>query len=105
MVTEPFVALTSNSVKSIPIAPPDIVSEKLMTPAPESTTTFPVVDPPTVKVWPFVVARLPSPVRYVAMLPEFADIEAVGVPLFMFNNPILALAVAVEPSNKSTTPV
>ena len=41
---------------------------------------FPVVLPPNVRVWALVVPRLPNPVRKVALFPEFADIDAVGVP-------------------------
>jgi hypothetical protein len=41
---------------------------------------IPVVLPPMVRVWLFVVWSVPSPVKYVAILPDEADREAVGVP-------------------------
>ena len=63
----------------------------------------PVVPPPIVNDCLLVVARFPAPVRNVALLPEAAEIEAVGVPApgFMFNTANLAEFVAVEPRRKS----
>src|SRR3989344_1404221 len=72
---------------------------------PESITMFPVEVPPMVSVWALVVPRLPSPVRNVALFPEFAEIDAVGVPREVdppSMNANLAVAVAVEPSIRST---
>src|SRR5688500_17011049 len=44
------------------------------------TFTRPVVDPPSVKWLILVVARFPSPVKYVATLAVEPAMEAVGVP-------------------------
>ena len=63
--------------------------------------TSPVVAPPKVRVCPLVVPKLPSPVRKVALFPELAEIEAVGVPPATLRRPNLALAVEVPPSSKS----
>ncbi len=64
--------------------------------------TSPVVAPPRVRVCPLVVPRLPAPVRKVALLPELADIEAVGVPPATLRKPNLALVVAVAPRRRSS---
>jgi len=53
----------------------------------------------------FVVPSTPPPVRNVALLPLFAEIEAVGIPLFTFKKPNFALVVALLPRRKSTTPL
>ena len=73
-------------------------------PVPLSITMFPVVAPPRVRVCAFVVWRLPSPVKYVAMFPEFAEIEATGVPVEVepaLMNANLALSVDVAPRARS----
>ena len=64
-------------------------------------TIFPVVFPPNVNVCPLVVWRLPNPVRYVAIFPEFAEILAVGVPLLTFMKANLAAAVETPPIPRS----
>src|SRR3989344_6040794 len=66
------------------------------------TIIFPVESPPSVKVCVLVVARFPVPVRYAALLPEFAEIEAVGVPVFIFKTPNFAEVEAVPPTRRST---
>ena len=48
------------------------------------TTMLPVELLPKVNVCLLVVASIPVPVRYVLLSPLFAEIEAVGVPLFTF---------------------
>ena len=62
---------------------------------------LPVVEPPSVKVWALVVPRLPKPVRKAALLPELAEIVAVGVPELTLMKPNLAEAVAVLPIKTS----
>ena len=54
-----------------------VLSFSDMLPDPLSITMFPVAPPPMVRVLALVVESTPSPVRDVAILPEFADIEAV----------------------------
>ncbi len=78
-----------------------MLSESVIRPDPLSSTMFPVVAPPIVRVCALVVERLPLPVRNVALLPWFADIDAVGVPEPTLINAILALAVDSHPSIKS----
>lgn len=124
IVTDPVLALTSNSVKSIAVAPPTIdvkfvpvivvpvmvklplsvvLSARVIADDPESITMFPVVVPPRVSVCILVVARLPAPVMYVLFAPLFADIEAVGTPVpVLFVKANLADDVDVEPNNTST---
>lgn len=70
-------------------------------PDPESITTFPVVVLPRVKLCPFVVAKLPKPVKYVAMFPEFPEIVAVGVPEFTFTTANFEELVDTPPKRKS----
>src|SRR6185503_18440449 len=77
---------------------PDAV--KAVDPA-ELRTTLPVEDPPKVSVCALVVPRTPLPCRYVALFAVFAEIVAVGVPELTLINPIFALLVALEPSNRS----
>ncbi len=48
-----------------------------------------------------VVASVPSPVTYVARFPEFAETEAVGVPVLIPRTANLAEAVDCPPSKKS----
>jgi len=62
---------------------------------------LPVVREPIVRVCLFVVAKVPSPVIYVALLPRFAEMLAVGVPVALFINPNFADWVAAPPSRKS----
>jgi hypothetical protein len=49
-----------------------------------------------------VVPRIPNPESVVAFAPEFADIEAVGIPEFILRIENLALADACPPIAKST---
>ncbi len=49
-----------------------------------------------------VVPNTPSPVRVVALLEEFADIDAVGVPELIFNTANLADVEVVAPIIRST---
>jgi hypothetical protein len=68
---------------------------------PESITIFPVFNPPRVSVCLLVVESVPSPAMYVAILPELAEMEAVGVPVLTFRNANLADEVDIPPSKKS----
>ena len=79
-----------------------VESERVTTPDPESTTMFPVVDPPKVRVCMLVVARLPAPVRKAALLPELAEMVAVGVPELTLRTANLAEVVAAPPMRRST---
>jgi len=63
---------------------------------------FPVAELPIVNVWPFVVPKIPRPESVVAIFPELAEIEAVGVPELTFMNANLAEAVEIPPSSRST---
>ncbi len=72
-------------------------------PRPERTT-FPVVELPSVNVCPFVVPITPSPEIEVAMFPEFAEIEATGVPEALFKNANFALDVEGPPNKMSYVP-
>ena len=78
------------------------LSEKSIMSAPEFSSIFPVVDVPSVSVCLLVVPIVPSPVKYKALLPEFAEIDAVGVPAAMFSTANLAEEVACPPTKKST---
>ena len=71
-----------------------------MVPA-ELKTMLPVDEEPSVSVCAFVVPRTPDPVRYAALLPLFADIDAVGVPLFTLVNANFADCVVVPPRRRS----
>jgi hypothetical protein len=62
----------------------------------------PVLAPPKVRVCPLVAPRLPRPVKKVALFPEFAEIDAVGVPELTFRTANLAAAVDVPPMRRST---
>jgi len=62
---------------------------------------LPVEAEPMVSVWLFVVPSTPSPDRYVALSPLFAEIEAVGVPSATFKNPNFALLVELAPRSRS----
>jgi hypothetical protein len=70
---------------------------------PAARITLPVLALPNCNVCALVVPRVPLPVRYVALFPEFADMEAVGV----VAAPVLlikanrALLVAVPPKRTS----
>jgi hypothetical protein len=68
---------------------------------PESITMSPVVTPPIVNVWALVVPRFPVPVKYVALSPLFAEMDAVGVPVPTLTKPNLADALELPPSKKS----
>ena len=68
---------------------------------PGARTISPVVELPKVKVCAFVVPRIPVPVKVAALLPEFADIEAVGVPEFMFVTANFADEEVVPPTKRS----
>jgi len=61
----------------------------------------PVVEPPRVRGAMLVVARLPSPVRYVATLAVVPDMEAVGVPSFTLSIANLADVVETPPMRRS----
>src|SRR5437879_5815859 len=61
-----------------------------------------VLELPIVIAPRFVAANVPSPVRYTALFPEFAEILAVGVPLLTFRKANFAEVVACAPRRKST---
>lgn len=77
-------------------------SARVILPEPESIVTFPVVEPPSVKVCMLVVARFPAPVSKVALLLELAEIVAVGVPEPTLMNANFADEVDCPPIEKST---
>ena|SRR3989344_1993525 len=58
---------------------------------------------PRVKVCILVVDKVPVPVRYEALFPEFADIVAVGVPELIFKTPNLAEEEVAPPRRRSST--
>lgn len=62
---------------------------------------FPVVEPPRVNVCILVVANVPLPVMYRALFPEFAEMDAVGVPESTLMNANLADVVAIPPIRRS----
>ena len=101
-------AISTPSVES-EIVPPvndrlpnkDVLSERVMEPLPESITMSPVVELPKARVCLFVVPNTPRPVKVVALLPEFAEIDAVGVPEFTLRTANLAEAVEVPPIKRS----
>ena len=62
---------------------------------------FPVEAFPRVNVCLFVVPITPSPESVIALSPELAEIEAVGVPPATFRNPNLAEVVDVAPTRTS----
>ncbi len=64
-------------------------------------TMLPVVELPTVSVWRLVVPSTPRPLSVVALLPELAEIEAVGVPPLTLSSANFAEAVALLPISKS----
>jgi hypothetical protein len=64
--------------------------------------TSPVVFPPNVNVWLFVVPKTPVPVRKVLLFPLFAEIDAVGVPMFKLITANFAPIVEKPPTRKST---
>ncbi len=108
LTTEPEARNKSLHIKAdVPSAAPslvvgDAVSEKVIAEDPESITTFPVVEFPSVKVCMFVVPKTPVPVSVVALLPELALIVAVGVPPAIFMKAIFAEDVLVAPSKMSS---
>jgi len=69
---------------------------------PESMRIFPVEEFPMVSVCMLVVPKTPRPESVVALFPEFAEIEAVGVPPATLIKANLELAVAVDPNNRSS---
>src|SRR3989344_3504374 len=79
-----------------------VLSERVIEEEPESITTFPVVEFPRVNVWALVVPNTPRPVRVVALLPELAEILAVGVPLLTFRKANLEEAVEELPIKTSS---
>ena len=64
-------------------------------------TILPVLGPPSVRLCSLVVPRFPDPVKNVALLPEEAEIEAVGVPPATLTNLNFAEAVVTPPMRKS----
>src|SRR5512137_2126785 len=85
-------------VRTVFVDPPETeervtASESVIPPVPASRIIPPVVVPPMVRACILVVARFPAPVRYVALLPDEAEILAVGVPRLTPVNANLALAV------------
>src|SRR5258708_5612350 len=66
----------------------------------EKKLILPVV--PRVNDWPLVVPRVPAPVRYAALLPFAAEIDAVGTPLLTLVKANLALTVDVPPRRRSS---
>ena len=78
-----------------------VLSDSTIFPLPLSITIFPVVDPPRVSVWLLVVPRLPRPVRKVLLSPEFAEIEAVGVPPLVLVKANFEERVDVPPTRRS----
>src|SRR5437773_5559170 len=79
--------------------------KKLIKPEPELIKIFPVPFPPMVSVCLFVVANVPSPVMYVAIFPEFAEIDATGVPVFIWRTANLAEAVDCPPTKRSVVAI
>ena len=69
-------------------------------PNPERTIS-PVEVLPMVSVCLLVVAKVPPPVMYRLLLPEFAEMEAVGIPLATFRNANFDEVVAVPPRERS----
>ncbi len=49
-----------------------------------------------------MVPSIPRPDKVVALLPELAEIEAVGVPELMLRSATFAEAVAFEPTSRSS---
>jgi len=68
----------------------------------EKKLILPVDALPSCKVCLFVVPRIPVPVRKAALLPDPAEIEAVGTPPATLVKANLADAVAVLPSRRSS---
>jgi len=68
---------------------------------PETSWTLPVVALPSWRVCALVVPRTPLPVRKVALLPELAEMLAVGVPAATLVKANFALAVAFPPTSRS----
>ena len=95
----PFVVVTQEDAKTVLPAVPLIL--RLIEPVRDKLMS-PVVLTPRVRVCPLVVWRLPSPVKNVAIFPEFPDIEATGVPEFTFRTANLAEAVDCPPMSRST---
>jgi hypothetical protein len=78
-----------------------VLSDRVISPVPESITMLPVVAPPRVRVWLLVVAKVPSAV--IENPPASpADRVAVGVPEATLRNAILADDVVAPPSSRST---
>ena len=72
------------------------------TPVPRPNTDIsPVEEEPRVRVCLLVVPSTPAPVRYVALSPELAEMEAVGVPLLTFMKANLEEEVDTPPRVRS----
>src|SRR5258708_7223942 len=76
--------------------PPDVILLLLL-----KKLISPVLASPSCSVCLLVVARMPLPDRDVALLPELAEILAVGTPELTLMNANFAELVALFPSNRS----
>src|SRR5882724_1819340 len=97
-VTIPFAVVTQAAVPTVCPAAPLIL--KLLLP-PTTRLISPVDPEPRVNVWALVVPKIPVPVKTVALLPELAEMEAVGVPPALLRKPNLAEAVEMPPTRRS----
>ena len=97
-VSPPFAVINPEDV-NVPVM--DVLFKISIKPEPEFKIIFPVVLPPRVRVCLLVVASVPVPVMYVALLPLFPEIEAVGVPVALFRNANFEEAVEVPPNRTS----
>ncbi len=77
---------------------PELVRALLL----EKKLILPVFASPSCKVCLLLVARIPLPESDVALLPELAEIEAVGVPPATFSKANLAELEDVPPSSRSS---
>jgi hypothetical protein len=78
-----------------------VASDKVIDDEPLSIIMLPVDAPPRVRVCILVVPRFPRPVKKVALLPELAEILAVGVPPATLVKANLAEEVPVPPKRIS----
>ncbi len=97
-VTIPFTLVTQEPLETVAPAAPLIL--RLLLP-PMVKLISPVDAVPRLRVCLFVVPMLPNPSIVKALLPELAEMEAVGVPLPTFLNAKIAEAVLVDPKSRS----
>src|SRR5437667_3221276 len=78
------------------------LSASWVTLTPESITTLPVEGEPMFKVWSLVVPKTPAPLRYAALFPLLAEMDATGVPPALLRKANLADSDDVPPIKTST---